>query len=514
MRGITVMAVLAALLMPMALGVDVGTNMNISMQTEQFKPLIWMCDHRLILDDNVEPGRLSGPGEPLIERIENYAFEGEQISWDVLVMDKNGIDKIKDVHVTVGKQQGEGNPMEANCQKMTDWQPDGKTIIQLCKTVEEKTGPCVLVGGLPIGTVEYTKYGKQLLLKIDLYGLNSSRRYQLALEGTFGEDGNTELATQTCPSPNVPDINGEWVCGWWPYPQVPTSVGFYNFDMNATPNPSGEFHKSYSLSLAAGHYAKVKFLVKDTVTPTWFNTMHNLELMDFYIEDKDSTSPKCNARIGEEEIKEFDPETMGWYRCTLTVETAASMSGEYWITPEVEDLTGLFGTTDEKEFWFFNPQIALAIDGAIDFGTVRPGVSSYSPTITLGNDAEAGSGVLMEMFIAGTDFYDPSSSGAKCPTTNQLALTNFAYFATNGAYSTQGKSCSDTEGYSSIPYGDRITQGKEVIGCDKYGTGGMYTPGNVLTPQSEMSLTFRLKLPEPCNGDFSSGSIYFWGEAI
>jgi hypothetical protein len=29
-----------------------------------------------------------------------------------------------------------------------------------------------------------------------------------------------------------------------------------------------------------------------------------------------------------------------------------------------------------------------------------------------------------------------------------------------------------------------------------------------------MSLTFRLNVPEPCNGNFNSGHIYFWGEAV
>jgi len=29
-----------------------------------------------------------------------------------------------------------------------------------------------------------------------------------------------------------------------------------------------------------------------------------------------------------------------------------------------------------------------------------------------------------------------------------------------------------------------------------------------------MAITFRLFLPEPCNGDFDTGNIYFWGEAI
>jgi len=27
-------------------------------------------------------------------------------------------------------------------------------------------------------------------------------------------------------------------------------------------------------------------------------------------------------------------------------------------------------------------------------------------------------------------------------------------------------------------------------------------------------ITFKLSLPEPCNGNFNDGKIYFWGEAI
>ena len=29
-----------------------------------------------------------------------------------------------------------------------------------------------------------------------------------------------------------------------------------------------------------------------------------------------------------------------------------------------------------------------------------------------------------------------------------------------------------------------------------------------------MAVTFRLALPEPCNGDFDTGQLFFWGEAI
>jgi hypothetical protein len=337
------------LCLPVALAVERGVGTGITMQTEKFPPLVWMCDKRIVLDDFVEPGRISPGGTPLIERVENYAFEGEQIHWLVLVMDKNGIDKVKDVYVTVGPEQGNGEWIEANCQR---------------------------IGG-----------GVQQIL------------------------------------------------------------------------------------------------------------------------------PECNAKIQEETLTIFDPLLMSYYDCLFTVESGNVMYGQYWVTVEAVDLDDLSGSMDENEFWFFNPDIALVIDGAINFGIVRPGATSYSDTITVGNGANPFSGVLLDMFISGTDFYDPAHSGAKCPTTNQLALTNFAYFATNGAYSTQGLACSDLEGYKGIPYGNMISQAKEIIGCDLYNV-GPFKPGNSLSPGAEMALTFKLNLPEPCNGDFSDGNIFFWGEAV
>jgi hypothetical protein len=351
-------AVLAAIIMVLAIipvmAVDIGTGIGVDIQTEKFKPLVWMCDHRTVVDDNVEPGRISEGGDLLIERVENYAFEGEQIHWEVLVMDKNGIEKIKDVFMTVGDSQGTGNEIQANCKLHH-----------------------VLVPGEQIGQ-------------------------------------------------------------------------------------------------------------------------------------------SCRARIGEEWINQATENTMAYYDCTLTVETPESMHGEYWVTVEVEDLDGLSSIMAENEYWFFNPEIALLIQGGLAFDEVRPGSDAYSETLTVGNDAEAGSGVLLDMFVSGTDFYDSSSSGAKCPTTNQLALDSFAYNAVNGAYGSQYDPRRDAEGYVGICYGDKfqtsmyneceIVQGPSI-------TDGYYA-GNVLTPGAEISMTFRLSLPEPCNGDFDSGQIFFWAEAI
>jgi hypothetical protein len=217
---------------------------------------------------------------------------------------------------------------------------------------------------------------------------------------------------------------------------------------------------------------------------------------------------------------------MDFFECTLTVETPESMYGEYWVTVEAQDGTGLLGTMDENEFWFFNPVIALSIEGDLTFDEVRPGTDAYSDTLLVGNDADDGSGVMLDMFISGTDFYDSSSSGARCPTTNQLALSNFRYFATNGAYSTandlqedavDGDRNRDIEGYVNIDYGigwnnpDPFYVNTEILQQAKVGP---YYTANLLAPGAEMALTFKLSLPEPCNGDFDTGSIFFWGEAV
>ena len=224
---------------------------------------------------------------------------------------------------------------------------------------------------------------------------------------------------------------------------------------------------------------------------------------------------------------------MSYYDCTFTVETPASMHGEYFITVEAKDLTGLSGIMAENEYFFLNPTIALSIDGDIEFEDVRPGTDAYSQTILVGNDAEAGSGVIMDMFITGTNFYDPASSGAACPNTNELNLQSFRYFATNGAYSTLGEPLGnadaahdngniatvrnrDAEGYVNIQntmegFSTKMYDEAEIIQGAKDGS---YYRGNTLSPWSEMALTFKLSLPEPCVGDFSEGQIYFWGEAI
>ena len=354
---LVIVALAMVLVMPAVFAVDVGSGVGISVTTQKFAPKVWLCGDRIVADDQTEN---SQNGLSLSERKHNYAFEGENIHWTVLIMDKNKIEEVSEVVGTIGQSQGAGNDVEVECKRTS----------------------------------------------------------------------------------------------------------------NSVDNP--------------------------------YNT--------------------CKATVGEDKITEFDSNVMALYDCTLTVETPASMHGEYFITVEAKDLTGLSGTMAENEYWFLNPTIALSVDGAIAFEDVMPGTEAYSNTLLVGNDAEAGSGVILDMFISGTDFYDPSSSGARCSdNTNKLGLSAFRYYVTNGAYSSVGKLDTDGNGYTAIPYSTEISGAKRIVRWNSDTRGeapsssvvaGDWNKGNALSPGSEMAINFKLTMPEPCVGDFSEGQIYFWGEAI
>lgn len=363
---IVILALAMILVIPAVFATDVGSGIGITVTTQKFAPQVWLCQDRVVNDDCTENGlndqqKTCSTDLDLTERKHNYAFEGESIYWQVLVVDKNKIEDVQDVIGTIGQSQGAGNDVEVECKRTTN-------------TVDPYTD--------------------------------------------------------------------------------------------------------------------------------------------------------CKAMIYEEHLK-WNSDIMAVYDCRLTVETPASMHGEYFLTVEAKDAEGLSGTMAENEFWFLNPTIALSVDGNLAFEDVMPGTQAYSNTILVGNDAEAGSGVILDMFISGTDFYDPTSSGARCSdNTNKLALREFSYFVTNGAYDSlklKNTNGVDNNGYTPIPYSTEISGSKKIMRFDDLVRGaapsstvedGDWNKGNALSPGSEMALTFKLNMPEPCIGDFSEGQIYFWGEAI
>jgi len=87
----------------------------------------------------------------------------------------------------------------------------------------------------------------------------------------------------------------------------------------------------------------------------------------------------------------------------------------------------------------------------------------------------------------------------------------------NGRASGAGTRNKDPEGYVNIGYGIGFNNphpfydGYEILQAQQVGP---YYTANILAPGSEMAMTFKLSLPEPCTGNFDTGNIYFWGEAI
>jgi hypothetical protein len=375
MKKLLTIYVAFVLMLQAAVAVGVGGNLGVIITPEQFAPRVFMDPNsRIVLDDPTEPGAMTGDGEIMYERINNYAFEGESISWDVMVWDKNGVpEKLSDVYVKVAPTVCGG-------------------ITQACDSVNYIEANCA-----------------------------ASQRQGLCL-GKHGYSAAVEI---------------------------------------------------------------------DGCDKVWYE--------------------------GEEDLQ-WNAETMGWYTCTLTVETPVTMHGEYALSAVAVDLDGLSGQFFEQELWFFNPEIALGFDGSLNFGTVRPGGVYKSSTLTIENQAEFGSGVLLDMFVAGTDFYDPAHAGTMCPTSNVLKLENFRYYASQGAYNTCLNAGTDAECYDTINY---YMDGAGAPGNNNYGriidgpSVGPYPLGNIMTPGSELSMNFKLALPEPCNGaSFTQGKFMFFGEAI
>ena len=355
MKKLLTLTFVLALMISSVLAIGYETGVGIVVEPEQFAPRVFLDPNsRVVYDDYNEPGAVPDP--ELVERVENYAFEGEQIVWDVLVWDKNGKEKIEDVYVRVNATFNTATAMEANCREST--------------------------------------------------------------RSTLG--------------------------------------------------------------------------------------------------------PLAGEIFEGEEVIEWNIDTMRWYTCTLTVEppqvSPEMWHGEYFAAAVATDLNGLWDEFAENELWFFNPVVALGLSGSLNFGVVRPGATVLSDTLVLTNNAESGSGVMLDMFIAGTDFYDPSHSGAMCPTSNVLRLGNFMYYASSGAYNTCDNPGADAQCYDEIPYyvdgaGDPGNNNMQHI--IQQAVGGPYFLGNVLSPGADMTMTFKLSLPEPCNGGpFTSGEFKFFGEAV
>jgi hypothetical protein len=509
-------------------------------------------------------------GYELVERVENYAFSGEKVEWLVLVMDKNKIEQVIDVVATVGDSQdgGGGGHFEVIedditfCDAIPSTATDWNDMLILDK-FDPSLGDLVSVDFVLDSNmtsdvaIEHTSTISPANITVDVDGsivvllpdgsnitLNISFEKQsfnsTIFDGLIDFGGTSGI---TFPTLESSDSVSQSFSNLVDFTEAfPGDILEINVSAVGSSQVIGSGNIASLISTMAESSACVTYTYNDTVfIPGSGGSDVEVECvrLNGYFPSGGKLLDSCNARILEEQLDQFDDQTMAFYECTFTVEP--NMYGEHWLTVEACDSTDNCATMDENEFWFFNPVIALDIEGDLDFGVVRPGTLSYSETILIENDADPGSGVLLDTFVSGTDFYDPNSNGARCVITNRLKLGNnhpasgldsawnvcsigfgdtddhLCYYATAGAYSTQDDPRADAEGYVPIVYGDSFdtdfyNDAEIMQPLGPYNPG--YQPGNILSPGAEIALTFKLGLPEPCVGDFSEGTIYFWGEAV
>ena len=123
------------------------------------------------------------------------------------------------------------------------------------------------------------------------------------------------------------------------------------------------------------------------------------------------------------------------------------------------------------------------------------------------------------MFITGTNFYDRSSDISFCPDEGVLSLDRFSYYAKNGEYDTLSTSNADSKGYRPLNYGIGFNDPNIFYNYAEIIPKGLdsqipYYTGNILKPGEDMTVNFKLDIPQSCMGDFDSGGIFFWAEAI
>lgn len=227
--------------------------------------------------------------------------------------------------------------------------------------------------------------------------------------------------------------------------------------------------------------------------------------------------PNVRRPGDQEPQKTFNENTMGEYICQLTV--TSDCYGQMWMGVKVEDIDGLTSTLQEAESWFCNPCITLELSGHdAGFGTLGPGEQG-AMTFSVKNQAEGGVNVVLA--ISGKDFYDPNFGGGMCPTSNVLKLQGdgddftwgFWYTATKGSMTTVGPKRIPYGGGSAIQDADPIFSDSQAHNWKRW-TGTPSLTSQALSPGSSATITLRLGLPQPCNGQFTDGRIDVWYWAI
>lgn len=221
----------------------------------------------------------------------------------------------------------------------------------------------------------------------------------------------------------------------------------------------------------------------------------------------------------------YDPLYMRSFVCNITVQ---DWIGEKWVYAGAIDAAGNAANSSMIEYIYFNPSISIVVDGTINFGSVAQGTTSISNTVYIKNVDLGyninGSGIVVDMYISSDDlFTDPFNPLSTCGNYSGFHHSFLSYYATKGSFnsgyntnlysgmglSTNTSCVADNSGFTPMPAtnsSNELSNMCRIINWD--------IDGSLLSQGSEMSLTFKADIPNPCSGTFINGQFYFIGEVI
>ncbi len=113
MRKLLILSVIALLVMPAVFAAGIGSGIGGTIGVEEFPPIVWQCDNRVLTDEEIQPWRCTDQGDEMFERANNYLFDGEKYQVDVVVFDKNKVDELA-VDLILGQDRGDAD-YNVNC---------------------------------------------------------------------------------------------------------------------------------------------------------------------------------------------------------------------------------------------------------------------------------------------------------------------------------------------------------------------------------------------------------------
>ena len=221
----------------------------------------------------------------------------------------------------------------------------------------------------------------------------------------------------------------------------------------------------------------------------------------------------------------WNEDTMDLYRCQIIVDDLVDYDVLISIQAEDEECSGSGATVEDKEYMDFNQEVDINLDGTVSFAQAVPGSTALSSIVQVENSGDT---KLDTYIAASTYFTDPTDPDeAICPTGAGIHHSNFAYQARIGSINSglnnnafpglgdnSGLCSARADEFTALPSFVGNPNGDDAQISYMCRIINFARTASFLSPGDEMSLQFKLSVPNPCKGNYQTGNFYVVGRVI